>query len=324
MTYFYSDDHCTAHDMGAGHPESPARLQSVRRAVTTALPKLIQRRPVAASYDVLCRAHSERHVEQLFDLRPGDGVLAIDGDTFFGPGTLNAARLAAGAVLDATHSVLGAEGPDAGASTAFCCVRPPGHHAERDKVMGFCFFNSIAVAALEALTVRGLERVAILDFDVHHANGTEDIFRDDPRVLLCSSYQHPLYPYTNTPCVPDQRVNVPLDAGTRGPQFRKAILATWGPALERFRPQLILVSAGFDAHQDDPLGGLCLCDDDYHWLGLQIGEWAAQWSGGRVVAALEGGYDLAALGRSAAMFCYALDGGQGAPTIASTVPTASG
>ncbi|MFK7886044.1 MAG: histone deacetylase family protein [Gammaproteobacteria bacterium] len=320
MTLFYFDEQCVTHDMGRGHPECPARLQSVYDAVATALPQREHKTPTPAPFDALIRAHSERHVQQLFDLRPGAELVAIDGDTLFGPGTLQAARLATGALLDATTEVLAQSD-----NPAFCCVRPPGHHAERDQAMGFCFFNSVAVAALSALETRGLSRVAILDFDVHHANGTEDIFRDDPRVLLCSSYQHPLYPYTNTPSVPGQRVNVPLAAGTGSDAFRQAILDTWLPALEAFRPQLILVSAGFDAHQDDPLGGLCLRDDDYHWLGLRIGEWAARWSAGRVVAALEGGYDLAALGRSAAMFCYGLDGGsQGLPTTASTEPTASG
>lgn len=320
MTLFYYDERCEKHDMGHGHPECPGRLQSVHRAVTTALPHLDLRGPSAAPFDALVRAHTPRHVEQLFALRPGNDLLPIDGDTLFGPATLNSARLATGALLDATTGVLTQDDP-----VAFCCIRPPGHHAERDQAMGFCFFNSVAVAALEALESHGLARVAILDFDVHHANGSEDIFRDDPRVLLCSTYQHPFYPYTNTPSVPGQRINVPLAAGTQSQAFREAVLATWLPALAEFRPELLLVSAGFDAHRDDPLGGLSLCDDDYHWLGLRIGEWAARWCNGRVVAALEGGYELAALGRSAAMFCYALDTGrQGAPTMASTEPTASG
>lgn len=175
--------------------------------------------------------------------------------------------------------------------------------------MGFCFFNSIAVAAYRALLTHGVDRVAILDFDVHHANGTEDIFRGDDRVLLCSSFQHPHYPYTNSPSVDGELVNVPLDAGTDSAAFRAAIAATWWPALDKFHPDLILVSAGFDAHVDDPLGDLRLTDDDYGWLGQIITQRAERYCDGRVIAALEGGYNLAALGRSAARFCTGMTKG---------------
>ncbi|MEO1574869.1 MAG: histone deacetylase family protein [Pseudomonadota bacterium] len=301
MTLFYFDDALERHDTGPGHPESPARLATVREAVRKALPTLDERRPTPASDAALALAHTEAHVERVISLTPAEGLVLVDGDTVMSPESLRAARLASGALVDATDAVLGGV-----ASGAFCAVRPPGHHAERERAMGFCFFNSIAVAACRALDTHGVDRVAILDFDVHHANGTEDIFRNDPRVLLCSSFQHPHYPYTNSPSVEGELVNVPLKAGTGSQAFRDALAATWWPALAAFDPDLILVSAGFDAHTDDPLGDLRLTDDDYGWLGKIIAEKADRLCEGRVIAALEGGYDLAALGRSAARFCEGL------------------
>ncbi|MFK8016400.1 MAG: histone deacetylase family protein [Gammaproteobacteria bacterium] len=301
MTLFYHHEACERHDTGAGHPESAGRLKAVRDAVLTASPKLVQATPEPVALETLIAAHSERHVERLFACSPAEGRVAIDGDTTMMAHSLDAAMLAAGALAGSVDQV--ATGQH---DKAFCCVRPPGHHAEREQSMGFCLFNNIAVAAYRALNEHGMKRVAILDFDVHHGNGTEDIFRDDPRVLLCSSFQHPFYPNTNSPNVEGELVNVPLPAGTGSDAFRKAIVATWRPALAEFQPELILVSAGFDAHVDDPLAGLNLRDDDYAWLGMHIGEWAADLCDGRVIAGLEGGYNLAALGRSAAMFTHAL------------------
>ncbi len=303
MSLFFYHEGCAAHDMGASHPETPKRLRAVRDAVQLALPGLESRTPKPANYAALARAHSTRHVDLLFESAPAEGTVALDADTIMMPHSLNAARLAAGALVDATDAVAQRKSP-----IAFCCVRPPGHHAEREQAMGFCLFNNVAAAALQALEVHGMQRVAILDFDVHHGNGTEDIFRDDPRVLLCSSYQHPFYPYTNTPSVDGQRINVPLAAGTGSDAFRRAIMARWLPALHAFKPELMVVSAGFDAHLDDPLGGLALHDHDFLWLGQTIGAAANALCDGRVVAGLEGGYDLAALGRSAAMFCMGLTG----------------
>ena len=304
MTLFYYHPDCRLHDTGRGHPESPARLKAVRDALLATTPALTQITPERASFEALVAAHSERHVDRLYRCSPAEGRVSIDGDTSLMEHSLDAAQLAAGALSDAVDAV--ANGTH---SKAFCAVRPPGHHAEREQAMGFCLFNNIAVAAYRALNEHGIQRIAILDFDVHHGNGTEDIFRGDQRVMLCSTYQHPFYPNTESPSVEGELVKTPLAAGTGSDAFRKAILAAWRPALAEFQPELILVSAGFDAHADDPLAGLELCDDDYRWLGVNIGEWAEDLCSGRVIAGLEGGYNLAALGRSAALFTQALDGG---------------
>jgi acetoin utilization deacetylase AcuC-like enzyme len=295
-TAFLTHPVCAAHDMGAGHPECPARLAAVRDALLARglLDFLTEHVAPRATREQLARVHGAGHIDGLFDRAPADGVEFIDGDTVMTPATLEAALRAAGALVAATGLVL-----DGAVTTAFCSVRPPGHHAERDRAMGFCFFNNVAVGAAHALA-RGLERVAVLDFDVHHGNGTEDIFAAEPRVLVCSAFQHPLYPGTARPTVPGHLVNTPLPAGTGSAGFRAAIERDWLPAIEAFRPQLVFVSAGFDAHRDDPLGGLLLDDADYAWVTRLIVGAARRHAGGRVVSALEGGYDLAALGRAAA------------------------
>ena len=209
------------------------------------------------------------------------------------PHSLTAARHAAGAVVLATDLVLSGE-----CRTAFCAVRPPGHHAERNRAMGFCLFNNVAVGAAHALA-QGVARVAIVDFDVHHGNGTEDIFSDDPRVLMVSTFQHPLYPYSGLDNPAPNMVNIPLSAGTGSAGFRDAVTDHWLPALERHRPEVIFVSAGFDAHREDPLAGLKLVEDDYAWVTRQLVAIAARHAKGRIVSTLEGGYGLSALGRSA-------------------------
>jgi acetoin utilization deacetylase AcuC-like enzyme len=209
------------------------------------------------------------------------------------PHSLDAAQHAAGAVVLATDLVLAGE-----CRTAFCAVRPPGHHAERNRAMGFCLFNNVAVGAAHALA-NGLERVAIVDFDVHHGNGTEEIFSGDPRVLMVSTFQHPLYPYSGLDNPASNMVNIPLSAGAGGAEFRDAVADHWLPALERFRPEMLFVSAGFDAHREDPLAGLKLVEDDYAWVTRQLVAVAARHSKGRIVSSLEGGYGLSALGRSA-------------------------
>jgi acetoin utilization deacetylase AcuC-like enzyme len=209
------------------------------------------------------------------------------------PHSLTAARHAAGAVVLATDLVISGE-----CRTAFCAVRPPGHHAERNRAMGFCLFNNVAVGAAHALS-QGVARVAIVDFDVHHGNGTEDIFSDDPRVLMVSTFQHPLYPYSGLDNPAPNMVNVPLSAGTGSTGFRDAVTEHWLPALERHRPEVIFVSAGFDAHREDPLAGLKLVEDDYAWVTRQLVAIAARHAKGRIVSTLEGGYGLSALGRSA-------------------------
>ncbi len=219
------------------------------------------------------------------------------------PHTLNAARRAAGAGVRAVDAAISGE-----LRSAFCNVRPPGHHAEREHAMGFCFFNNVAVAAAHALQVRGLDRVAILDFDVHHGNGTEAIFRDAPGVLLCSCFQHPLYPFSGTDGTAANAVNVPLSAGSDGSDLRRVWHEHWLPALREYRPQMLLVSAGFDGHRDDPLADLLLEEGDYEWLTDRIREWADEHCRGRVLSFLEGGYALDALGRSVVAHVRALAG----------------
>jgi acetoin utilization deacetylase AcuC-like enzyme len=295
-TALISHPACAAHDMGAGHPESPARLGAIRDALLARglLDFLVEHAAPRATREQLARVHGAAHIDWLFGLAPTAGIEFIDGDTVMMPATLEAALRAAGALVAATDLVMGGA-----VARAFCSVRPPGHHAERDRAMGFCFFNNVAVGAAHALA-RGVERVAVLDFDVHHGNGTEDIFADEPRVLVCSSFQHPFYPGTARATVPGRLVNTPLPAGTGSAGFRAAIERDWVPALDDFRPEIVFVSAGFDAHRDDPLGGLRLEDADYAWVTRLIVAAARRHAGGRVVSALEGGYDLAALGRAVA------------------------
>jgi acetoin utilization deacetylase AcuC-like enzyme len=217
----------------------------------------------------------------------------LDPDTALNPHTLTAARHAAGAVVLGVDLVLKKE-----CATAFCAVRPPGHHAERRRAMGFCLFNNVAVGAAHALEAHGLERVAIVDFDVHHGNGTEDIFQGDPRVLMVSTFQHPLYPYCGVDNPAANMVNVPLAAGEGSDAFRAAVVERWLPALDAHRPQLVLISAGFDAHREDPLAGLKLTEADYTWVTHELMGVAARHAQGRIVSSLEGGYALSALGRS--------------------------
>jgi acetoin utilization deacetylase AcuC-like enzyme len=290
--------------MGPGHPESPARLVAIRAALQAAglLDHLWHYPAPLATRAQLERVHGAGHVDYLFGLSPTSGVEFIDGDTLMTPATLEAALRAAGAVAMATELVLAGT-----VGNAFCSVRPPGHHAERDAAMGFCFFNNIAVGAAHALAA-GLARVAVLDFDVHHGNGTEDIFANDERVLVCSTFQHPFYPYRARASRPGHLVNTPLPAGSGPAAFRAVIQRDWLPALHDFRPELIFISAGFDAHRDDPLGGLQLEDDDYEWVTRQVVAAAARQGHGRIVSALEGGYNLDALGCAAVAHIRALQG----------------
>lgn len=290
---------CQRHRIADGHPEAPERLAAIEdRMLASGLGGFARRfEAPEATREQLLRVHTPAHVDHVLAHRSiGATRVDIDADTAFTQYTVDAALRAAGAGVDAVERLLRVE-----AGLAFCAVRPPGHHAERARAMGFCFFNNIAVAAAHALA-RGLERVAIIDFDVHYGNGTADIVRDDPRMLLLSSYQHPLYPYwTGAPEAPNL-VDVPLPAYTRGDAFRAAVASAWLPALERHRPQMLLVSAGFDAHAADPLADLRLSYDDYRWLGALIRDVAAASADRRVVAMLEGGYDLTALAHSVGAF----------------------
>ena len=293
-TALFTHADCALHEMGAGHPESPKRLKAVLAALEASglAGKLDMFEAPEAAREHLERVHHGAHVDLIFESAPERGYAYLDPDTSMNAKSLSAALRAAGAVVSATDWVMSGK-----ARNAFCAVRPPGHHATRARPMGFCIFNNVAVGAMHAIEAHGLERVAILDFDVHHGNGTEDAFHEDPRVMLCSTFQHPYYPYCGADSGNDHIINVPLAAMTDGRGFREAVEREWLPALERFRPQLVFVSAGFDAHKDDPLAYLKLEDEDYRWVTEELVEVAERHAEGRVVSTLEGGYNTDALGR---------------------------
>jgi acetoin utilization deacetylase AcuC-like enzyme len=285
---------CVRHEMGEGHPESPQRLRSVLAALQSSglAAKLVPYEAPQARREHLERVHFAAHVDTVFAAAPAVGYAYLDPDTSMNHRSLFAALHAAGALVKATDLVMSGE-----VQSAFCAVRPPGHHATRDRAMGFCIFNNVAIGAAHAIAAHGLERVAILDFDVHHGNGTEDAFHEDPRVMLCSTFQHPYYPYSGAESSNAHIINTPLAAMTDGKGFRAAVERQWLPALEAFKPQLVFVSAGFDAHRDDPLAYLKLDDDDYRWVTERLVEVADRHADGRVVSTLEGGYNVEALGR---------------------------
>ena len=280
--------------MDPGHPESPARLAAVLEHLEeTGIRDELDCYPAGfAERRDLARVHSEDYLDALDRVAPERGLVHVTPDTALGPGSLDAARAVAGAAVEGVRLVLRGE-----ERRVFCAVRPPGHHAEESTAMGFCFFNGNAVAAMAALDDDAIDRVAILDFDVHHGNGTVAAFMDNPSVLVCSSFQHPYFPYRHFDVDRPNIVNTPLPAGTRGREFRLALERDWLPALEDFRPQLILVSAGFDGHARDPLGDLLLTEDDFAWVTRLITDAADRHAGGRIVSVLEGGYDLDALAR---------------------------
>ncbi len=293
---FYTHPDCSRHDMGAFHPECPARLAAIDDAlIASGLAPLLERREAPrATREQLLRGHSAEHVERLHQLAALErDYIALDPDTILARHSHEAALRAAGACIAAVDAVLAGE-----LASAFCAVRPPGHHAMRNQAMGFCFYGNVALAARHALEVHGLERVAVIDFDVHHGNGTEDLLRDDPRVLMACFFQHPFYPYSGADHVPANAVHVPLPAYTRGAAMRAAVEREWLPRLAAFAPQLLLVSAGFDAHRDDELGQMGLVEADYAWLTELLLRQAQASAGGRIVSSLEGGYNLDALGRS--------------------------
>ncbi|SEL20920.1 Acetoin utilization deacetylase AcuC [Roseateles sp. YR242] len=301
--------------MGGGHPECPQRLDAIEDWLISHGMDAALDRHDAPKAELACleRAHSARYVAEMRatlealeqQAARGEGVApkALDPDTFANGHTWAAALRAAGAAVMATDLVM-----DGRAENAFCAVRPPGHHATRDQAMGFCFFNNVAVAARHALDVRGLDRVAVVDFDVHHGNGTEDILANDDRVLMVSIFQDPLYPYSGNDPLGPNMLNVPVPPYTRGPEVREMIEALWMPALERFKPQMIFVSAGFDAHREDELAQLGLVEADYEWITLRIMDVARRHAKGRIVSCLEGGYHLSALGRSVGAHLRALAG----------------
>ncbi len=282
------------HDMGEFHPESPRRLDAIndRLIASGLMPYLLHYEADPVQRRHLERVHSPTHVENLLSVAPHHGIVHLDPDTAMNPYTVPAALGAAGAGTLAVDLVLKGQ-----VQNAFCAVRPPGHHAERERAMGFCFFNTVAVAALWALEHHGLERVAILDFDVHHGNGTENIFYDDPRVLFCSTFQHPFYPYQGAETISNHILNLPLQAGSDGAVFRQVLQQHCLPAFDAFAPQLVLISAGFDAHREDPLAELRLVESDFAWATQQMVHLAQRHCGGALVSTLEGGYNTNALGR---------------------------
>ncbi len=296
-TAYITHRDCWRHDMGGHHPECPERLGAIQdRLIAAGLDLYLSFHDAPlAEMEQLLRVHPRTYVEALRSSAPSEGIVHLDPDTAMGPGTWQAALRAAGAGVLATDLVMGHKVPN-----AFCAVRPPGHHAERARAMGFCFFNNIAVAAMHGLEAWGLKRVAIVDFDVHHGNGTEHIFAGDERVLMVGTFQHPFYPYCGTENPAANMCNVPLKAGTRGDGFRQAVEEKWLPRLQAFAPELVYVSAGFDAHYEDDMASLGLVEADYAWVTQQIRAVAMASAGGRIVSMLEGGYALSALARSVA------------------------
>ena len=300
-TAFYSHPECRMHDMGAGHPECPQRLDAIAdHLLATGLDMaLAHRDPPVATLEQIERAHSVGYVLQLREfmeqVQQSGESRALDPDTVVCPGTWRAALRAAGAAVAATEAVWSRE-----VENAFCAVRPPGHHATRDETMGFCFFNNVAIGARHALDVLGAKRVAIIDFDVHHGNGTEDIIAGDDRILMASFFQHPLYPGNGAVPKGTNMVNVPIPPYTKGGEIREIIDAMWMPRLEEFKPEMIFISAGFDAHREDDLGQLGLVEADYDWITRRLMGLAQRHSQGRIVSCLEGGYNLSALARSVA------------------------
>jgi len=303
-TGYFTHPDCWKHEMGPGHPECPERLDAIEdRLLISGVGDALERReaPLAAIGDIEL-AHDRMLVaairglsDQLADdiLAGGPTHIQIDPDTSMNIHTWNAALRAAGAVIAATDSVLAGE-----MENAFCAVRPPGHHAEHNKAMGFCFFNNIAIGAKYALERHGLKRVAIVDFDVHHGNGTEDIIKGDDRILMVSFFQHPFFPFSGADTQGANMVNLPVPAYTKGMDVRELIEIMWIPRLEEFKPEMIFISAGFDAHREDDMGQMGLVEQDYAWITGRIRNVAKRHAKGRIVSSLEGGYNLSALGRS--------------------------
>jgi acetoin utilization deacetylase AcuC-like enzyme len=303
-TGYFTHPDCRKHEMGRGHPECPERLAAIhdRLLASGVLDVVDQREAPLADTELLALAHDRRHIAAMGGLAEelreqedagGSDYLPIDPDTCMNRHSWNAVLRGAGAALAATDAVIAGE-----LQNAFCAVRPPGHHACRNRAMGFCIINNVAVAARHALEHHGLQRVAVVDFDVHHGNGTEDILAGDERVLMVGIFQHPFYPYSGFGEHADNMANVPVPAYTRGPAIRALIEKHWLPRLEAFRPEMVFVSAGFDAHRDDDLGQLGLVEADYTWITEQIKDVANRHAKGRIVSCLEGGYNLDALGRS--------------------------
>ncbi|NYT61388.1 histone deacetylase family protein [Alcaligenaceae bacterium] len=302
-TLYITHPACRLHEMGDWHPECPQRLDAINDQLLASgvMPFLAQEQAPSATEADILRVHTPEYLAYLRDNSPATGYFAIDPDTLMNPHTLEAAWVAAGAGIAAVDAIMAKK-----ARTAFNSVRPPGHHARPGQAMGFCFFNNLAVAAAYAIEKYGLKRVAIIDFDVHHGNGTEEMFSGDPRILMCSFFQYPLFPdiYHDSPA--ENMVNIPVDAHTPGDALRQLVTDIWMPRLEAFKPEFIFISAGFDAHREDDMGQLDMVEADYAWITKQLMRLAESTAQGRVVSFLEGGYNLSALGRSAVAHIKAL------------------
>ena len=305
QTAYITHPSCLKHEMGNDHPECPARIRAIEDQLIASglLDFLNWHEAPKATREALSRVHAPDYLEWVFSQSPQQGLVHLDGDTAMNPHSLDAAQYAAGAAVLAVDLLMSHK-----VQNAFCNIRPPGHHAGRSSPSGFCFFNNVAVGAAHALEYHGLQRVAIADFDVHHGDGTEDIFHDDERVMLCSTFRHPFYPYSGADSGNKHVINVPLAAGCSGAEFRAAVTEHWLPALERFRPEFLFISAGFDAHHEDDMGGMALREADYAWVTQALQDVARRHAQGRIVSTLEGGYALHALGRSVAAHIKSLSG----------------
>ena len=295
-TAFISHPDTLLHVMDGSHPESPARITAIKNAVLTSdLKRQLQFHDApAASLTQLKRVHTFEYIDYIHNIAPKAGLVRLDGDTAMGPMSLSAALHASGAVILATDLVMSGK-----VDNAFCCVRPPGHHAGRANSAGFCIFNHVAVGAAHAMAQHKIKRVAIIDFDVHHGDGTEDIFKDNPNVMLCSTFQHPFYPHRGADTRSKNMINVPMKARANGGDFKKVFETEFKPALEVFKPEIIFVSAGFDAHVNDPLVDLALVKEDYVWMTEFIKKIAEKYAKNRIISSLEGGYHLPSLAQSA-------------------------
>jgi len=303
-TAFISHPDTLLHVMDGNHPESPARITAIKNAVYASglKDKLSFFEAPSASKPALLRVHSRQYIDYIYNVAPKAGMVRLDGDTAMGPMSLEATLHASGAVIQATDLVMQNK-----VDNAFCCIRPPGHHAGRSNSAGFCIFNHVAVGVAYALDRYNLKRAAIIDFDVHHGDGTEDIFKDNPNVMLCSTFQHPFYPHKGADTASDRMLNIPLPANSNGATFRKVFEQQFKPALEAFKPDIIYVSAGFDAHTKDPLANLALTNDDYVWITNFIREIVKNCNHKRIISSLEGGYHLPSLAESAVAHIKALN-----------------
>lgn len=295
-TAFISHPDTMLHVMDGSHPESPARITAIKNAVSASelnTKLAYYEAPVAEKEDLL-RVHSQRYIDYIFNIAPKAGLVRLDGDTAMGPMSLQAALHATGAVILATDLVMQNE-----VDNAFCCIRPPGHHAGRENSAGFCIFNHVAVGVAYALEKYKLNRAAIIDFDVHHGDGTEDIFKNNPNVMLCSTFQHPFYPFRGAESSNAHMLNSPLHANSDGESFKSIYQHKFEPALIDFKPDIVFISAGFDAHINDPLASLALTKEDYGWITTKIKEIVKKCNHNRIISSLEGGYHLPSLAESA-------------------------